>query len=314
MTTRVIVCAPLRLEAARLAPALSPGMVIRTGPGPRRSRRARMSSPIADADALVVAGIGGGVTPRVSPGDVVVATEVRGPGWTIPCPGAPMVARSLHRRGLPVEVGPIASVPHIVLRQRDRERLAHAGTLCVDTESAWLLEGFGEQLAICVRVVADAPPAPVIRPATVGKVRAALRRLPDVAAALADWASAIGPRTVVASADLTRPADEDRRSAGSRDVGIGLVVGSETAAGVPALADGQRLDGARTYHITNPDDIDLRWLRDAGTVNVVAGPLARQGQVGEVIGLLRALGQVEVVERHVRGDIHITLPREVGAP
>ena len=304
MTARVVICAPLRAEAARLAPAFPPGAVIHSGPGPRRATRARASAAVRDADAVAVAGIAGGLSEEVAPGDVVVATEVRGPSGITACPGAEILAAALRRRGLRVHTGPVASVAHIVVRQGDRDRLARTGALCVDTESAWLLAGPHTRPVACVRVVADAPPRPVIHPATVRKVRTALGRLPDVADALAEWAAAIRPRAVLTAGHSTFP---DPLPAGADLV---LILGNPPSPhDLSELTDGA---GVPAYRIHGAGDIDLRWLRAARTVLVTANPSAPPGPVAMVINALRGLGPVKApagIE-----DVHRTLPKEVGAP
>src|SRR5437588_10053778 len=93
------VLAPLAIEHAALRRALPGVHVIRTGMGPERSRASagRLS---ADGSPVAVAGFCGALDPRVQPGDLVVATEVRGPdGRTIACSAGPLVA-ALRRMGV----------------------------------------------------------------------------------------------------------------------------------------------------------------------------------------------------------------------
>ena len=55
------------------------------------------------ARAVAVVGVCGALDPSLRPGDVVVATEVRGPeGRSIPCPRAPLLAAEVARLGLRV--------------------------------------------------------------------------------------------------------------------------------------------------------------------------------------------------------------------
>jgi 4-hydroxy-3-methylbut-2-en-1-yl diphosphate reductase len=54
------------------------------------------------------------------------------------------------------------------------------------------------------------------------------------------------------------------------------------------------------------------WLHDARTVGLTAGASAPPHLVDEVVGTLRALGGVDVVERTVADEkITFTLPKEV---
>ncbi len=87
-------------------------------------------------DALVVAGVAGGLDPTLRPGDVVVATEVRdGHGRIVQRAASPLVAE-LRRMGLRVRTGPIVSSDRIVRGHAARARLATTGAIAVDMESA----------------------------------------------------------------------------------------------------------------------------------------------------------------------------------
>ncbi|MET7704680.1 4-hydroxy-3-methylbut-2-enyl diphosphate reductase [Micromonospora sp. NPDC005413] len=191
--------APMRLEAAALRRGLSerPGQLTlrRTGIGPRRARAAA-TDRLTATGPVAVAGIGGGLASGLAPGDVVVASEVRadplipnGSQGVRRMPDAALLAAALRRRGLRVHVGPVVST-HRLVDGATRARLAATGALVADLESAWLLAGADDRPAACVRVVADTAAGPLYRPATVRRVRTALRVLPEVAAALAEWAAA----------------------------------------------------------------------------------------------------------------------------
>lgn len=187
MTRQLTVCAPMRLEANRLRRTLGDA-VTRTGTGPRRAWRAASGLPAGDA--VAVAGIGGGLGTSTRPGDVVVATEVHGPGVRVACSAAPLLADLLTRRGLTVRLGPMLSAPRVANGGLKRE-LARTGALAVDTESAWLLATVSDRPVACVRVIADNPPTPLLHPRTLRYVRAALARLPVVGDALAEWVAAL---------------------------------------------------------------------------------------------------------------------------
>ena len=199
------ICAPMRPEAAALRrglAALDPqrrGAVRRTGIGARRSRAAGAT---LDGGPLAIAGICGGLADGLSPGDVVVASEIRtdpevdGAGRVVPLPAAPMLAAALRRHGLRVHIGPVVSTDRLV-GGAAKARLAATGALAVDLESAWLLPGPQRRPVACVRVVADTADDGLWRPATLDRVRVALRALPAVVPALAEWAAATGLRRVV---------------------------------------------------------------------------------------------------------------------
>jgi 4-hydroxy-3-methylbut-2-enyl diphosphate reductase len=216
------ICAPMWLEAVALRRGLAelpPGeraMVHHTGVGPRRAYRAASSSvasaDLAGASALAVAGVGGGLSADLRPGDVVVATQVRADPLTagvvppvIMLPTARMLAATLRRRGLRVHMGGVVSSDRLA-DGPTRERLAATGALVADTESAWLLSGGlpsgapTDRPLACVRVIADTPPGGLYRPATLAHLRAALKVLPVVGAGLAEWAAATTVERVVLAA------------------------------------------------------------------------------------------------------------------
>jgi 4-hydroxy-3-methylbut-2-enyl diphosphate reductase len=218
-----VLCAPMRVEAAALRRGLgsAAGTVLRSGTGRPHAERAARSAVVTGARVLGVAGIGGALDPRLRPGDVVVASEVRVdprtagtvpttvpadvPATVLPSPA--MLASALRRHGLTVHVGPVVSTSRLV-DGTERERLAAAGALVADLESAWLLAGRTNGPTACVRVVADT--GTLFRPGTLGKVRTALDTLPAVAAAMSEWAAATTVRRVLLAAPRSFCAGVDR--------------------------------------------------------------------------------------------------------
>jgi 4-hydroxy-3-methylbut-2-enyl diphosphate reductase len=189
------IAAPLRAEWAALRPAKAP--LVRTGMGPRRSR---LAAARLAGRATLVAGVGGGLDPAVAVGDVVVASEVRGPDRAaIPSPSAPLLVGELRRLGLIVHYGPIVSSPKVV-DGAGREALARSGALAVDTESCWLATPGNTPFAV-VRAISDTEAAPLLSPAIIGNGYAALRTLRQAVPALDRWCAATGPREVL----LARP-------------------------------------------------------------------------------------------------------------
>ena len=191
--TAVAVCTPTLLEARKLRRGLA-GLALQvTGMGPRRSSKALRGGPL---DGLLVAGVAGGLAPSLQPGDVVVASEVRGPDGSRPCASAPMLAAHLRRAGLPVQIGPVLSTDHIVAGH-ERKQLAASGALAVDMESSWLgRQAPGAALAV-VRIVADPAGVPLWRPATLGRLQQALSRLSMLGPALEAWCAAVGERHIL---------------------------------------------------------------------------------------------------------------------
>jgi 4-hydroxy-3-methylbut-2-enyl diphosphate reductase len=215
LPAQLTVCAPMRLEAAALRRNLPRDAVRHSGYGPRRAARtARRLNQAARPDGSVgvpriVAGFCGGVAAGLNTGDVVVASEVHGPAGTVACPSAALIAGELRRRGLTVHVGPIVTSDHVV-HGAERAKLAAAGALAVDMESAHLLTGAeGAPLAV-VRVVLDTPERPLARLGTVGAVRAAGRVLAQVGPVLSDWARSARARTVLLASPRSFCAGVDR--------------------------------------------------------------------------------------------------------
>ncbi|MER7013716.1 hypothetical protein ABT324_20055 [Saccharopolyspora sp. NPDC000359] len=193
MAARLLVCAPLGLEARALRAALGHNSVRRTGFGPRRSARSATTVAAADFDLLVVAGLGGGVGEDVRSGDVVVADEIRGAGSTVRCPAAPTLAAELRRAGFPVHLGPVLTTRHVV-RGAQRAELAATGALAVDMESAVLARAAGSRGFAVVRVVLDTAEHPLLRPGTPRQALTALARLHAVGSCLSRWSRAAPPQ------------------------------------------------------------------------------------------------------------------------
>lgn len=221
------VLAPLRLEALALRRGLrAPGTeVVRSGMGPARSTRAA-SAVVADRCRtglpVAVAGVCGGVDPRLRPGDVVVATSVRREdGWERELSGAEVLAGAVRTLGLRCATGAILSVERL---SRDAGRAAEgqAGVVAVDMESAWLVEPARECPVAVLRVVADAQGRSVYHPRTVVDGSRALRALRRAAPALEEWARAAG-----GALDPARPGET--RTIGLTADGHGPVVVDERA-------------------------------------------------------------------------------------
>lgn len=197
--TEMLLCAPSQLEAVALRRTVGGGAVVRVGVGRKAASWAVRNRSVPRAAALAVAGIGGGLRPDLATGDVVVATEVRGADGIVQCPSAPLLAATLRRQGLRVFTGPIVSVDHVVVSP-EREELAATGALAVDMESAAVLAAAPRASAAAVRVIADPAGSALLRPATAGRIAAALRVLPRVGAALEIWGRAAGARQVLLAA------------------------------------------------------------------------------------------------------------------
>jgi 4-hydroxy-3-methylbut-2-enyl diphosphate reductase len=194
--TRLLVAAPLRLEAALIRSG-APGADVRTtGMGRERSLASAGELAAQPGDGLLVLGFCGGLDETARPGDVVVAEEVwaaedeaaDGEGAErIRCERAATLAAAVAGRGMRVRCGALVSVGKIAVGER-RAQLHAAGAIAVDMESAWLASAARGRPFGVVRVVLDSPSHELFRPgiAIYGPRAAwALRRV--AAAAVSGW-------------------------------------------------------------------------------------------------------------------------------
>src|SRR5712691_12671899 len=175
MTDPLLICAPMRIEARAIRQGLRAGAevvrtgsaptvlrtgsvltVLRTGYGTTRAAERAGELKASPFGQLVIMGVGAGLTADLSPGDLVVGTEV----GLATCPSAPLLAGELRRAGLPAQAGRITTVDHLV-RRSERASLAADGTLLADMESAPLAAAAGDRPVAVIRAVSDTPVHPV---------------------------------------------------------------------------------------------------------------------------------------------------------
>jgi 4-hydroxy-3-methylbut-2-en-1-yl diphosphate reductase len=209
---RLLVCAPLGMEARAVRRGLGNGAdVRRTGYGPARA--ARRAAELRDGafKTLAVGGVGGGVSADLRLGDVVVGTEVSriGSGDSVRCASAQLLVGELRRSGLRATAGKIVTVDHL-FRSGQRQQLVSEGAVAVDMESALLLNGAAGRPAVVVRAISDTPHRPLLSPWAVPGGIAALRSLRLAAPALARWAAACAPRRVLLAGPRSFCAGVDR--------------------------------------------------------------------------------------------------------
>jgi 4-hydroxy-3-methylbut-2-enyl diphosphate reductase len=186
------ICTALEIEARAVRRSLPNARILVMGMGGRRLSR-EMNSV---AGPVVVAGFCGALDPELASGDVIVATEVRGPTGTTPCPAAPLLVAALRSVGVHATTGPIVTAGHIVDGE-EREALAATGAIGVDMESADVAELAAGHPFAAVRVVVDSPRRGLFRPSLLTDGLRALRVLHTVAEALDAWSAALGDREVV---------------------------------------------------------------------------------------------------------------------
>jgi len=192
---RVLIVAPLRLEAAIIASGARGAPVRKTGMGPEKARIAAGRLAAEPAGGLLVLGFCGGLDSSSEPGEVIVAEELYAADdeghaeQRVPLPRSPELLGRVVGLGLKVRRGSIVCVRRIALGER-RAELHARGAIAVDMESVWLAAGAAERPFGVVRVVLDSPSHELLRPqAALGAVRAA-RALRRVAGALHDWVPA----------------------------------------------------------------------------------------------------------------------------
>src|SRR5215472_697090 len=195
--TGLLVCSPLRLEARAVRRGIGGAAEVRaTGYGQSRSGRQAAALRGESFGMLAVAGTGGGLTDDLTPGDLVVGTEVSDGSTTTRCPVAPLLAGELRRAGLPARTGRVVTVDRLV-HGSERGRLAAGGALVADLESAPLAAAAAGRPVAVIRAVSDTPRRPLLRPGAFAGGLAALRSLRAAAPALENWSAAAGPRRVL---------------------------------------------------------------------------------------------------------------------
>jgi len=184
--SRLVVAAPLRIEARALRRGAPAVRVLRTGMGPDHSRRSVARLRADPAERVAVAGFCGALDAALAPGDVIVASELRGVADQ-PLEVPRDLVATLEGEGLCVRVAPVASVSRVA-RGDDRLTLRASGAYAVDMESAWLAPAAAGRPFAVVRVVLDGPRHELLRPAFARNLWRAARSLGGVARALERWA------------------------------------------------------------------------------------------------------------------------------
>jgi 4-hydroxy-3-methylbut-2-enyl diphosphate reductase len=165
--------------------------------GPRRAARSAQLSVAGGNRPILIAGFCGALDPALEPGDVVLASELRGPTGTSPCDDPTILAGVLRRGGMRVHVGPIASSQRLVVGER-RQALFRSGALAVDMESAWLVPVSRRRPLVTLRVVLDTSRHELHRPLrTLTGAATAYRALRRACSLVEEWAAALGSREVV---------------------------------------------------------------------------------------------------------------------
>jgi 4-hydroxy-3-methylbut-2-en-1-yl diphosphate reductase len=146
-------------------------------------------SGAAGQSLVVVAGFCGGVQSGIKIGDVIMASELRGPNGVAALPAIPSIVEALRAAGLGVHVGPIVGSERVALGDR-RAQAAVDGALGVDMESYWFLEGCTRPAAV-VRAVSDTADAGFLGGMLPDGWLRAYRSLVRIGAVLEEWAGRV---------------------------------------------------------------------------------------------------------------------------
>lgn len=188
---RLLLLAPLWIEALAVRSALPGIEVRRTGMGP-----AAGEVDVGDADAVGVAGLCGAVDPELRAGDIVLATELRSEDTgTILCPQSALLAEPLRRLGLSAKTGPVYCSQKVLSRE-ERLALRNTGALAVDMESAWIAQTAGERPLAVLRVVVDEAGRRLASPHTLVAGLRGLWKLRRAGTAFVDWVETCGAATL----------------------------------------------------------------------------------------------------------------------
>ncbi len=206
----LLICCAMHVEAWAVRRAKPRARVLHTGYGTRSAAADLGAHPDA---AVAVTGVCGATGPDVSPGDVVVATEVldadQRVGTGTPCPSAPLLANALRRIGCRVHCGPVRTLPRLSSARRSGE-LGADGVLAVDLESVHLARAAGDRPLAVARVVVDTPERPLGRVDMPWRGAVALARLAQVTQALQEWGAAVGSRELALASPRSFCAGVDR--------------------------------------------------------------------------------------------------------
>jgi 4-hydroxy-3-methylbut-2-enyl diphosphate reductase len=206
----IVVLAPLSLEARAVRTGAPWADVRRIGMGPRRAARSARLSIAGGHRPILIAGFCGALAPDLEPGDIVLASELRGPTGTTQCDDPTILAGVLRRGGLRVRIAPIASSQRLVLGER-RRTLYRTGAVAVDMESAWLAPLERTHPLVTLRVVLDTNHHELHRPLqTVRGTGIAYRALRRACSLVEEWARSLAPREVVLASPRASCAGVDR--------------------------------------------------------------------------------------------------------
>ena len=151
-------------------------------------------------------GVAGGLAPELTPGDIIIASELRSTesSTSRDIPGSSLLSHEFRRARFSVHLGPLVTSPTYVA-SGDRAELAASGALAVDMESSWVMDYLPNNPLAVVRAISDT--------STTGPMRGGLRALGALAqtrAPLERWAKACGVHDVILASPRSFCAGVDR--------------------------------------------------------------------------------------------------------
>lgn len=189
-TAELEVITPLRIESFAFGGA---DTVIGAGRDKAQKSGAKLAARLNEHTAVALVGVAGGLAPELTPGDVIIASELRSTesGTSRNLPGSSLLSAEFRRARFSVYHGPLVTSPRYV-SAGDRAELAASGALAVDMESSWVMDYLPNNPLAVVRAISDT--------SSRGPVRGGLRALGALAqtrAPLERWARACGEHEVI---------------------------------------------------------------------------------------------------------------------
>lgn len=152
-----------------------------------------MAARLDEHTAVALVGVAGGLAPELTPGDIIIASELRSTESTTSrdLPGSSLLSGEFRRARFSVHHGPLVTSPTYVSAE-GRASLAETGALAVDMESSWVMDYLPNNPLAVVRAISDTSSRGPVR----GGLRA-LGALSQARAPLERWAKACGEHEVI---------------------------------------------------------------------------------------------------------------------
>jgi 4-hydroxy-3-methylbut-2-en-1-yl diphosphate reductase len=189
-TAELEVISPLRIESFAFGGA---DTIIGAGRDKAQKSGAKLAARLNEHTAVALVGVAGGLAPELTPGDVIIASELRSTESSTSrnLPGSSLLSAEFRRARFSVYHGPLVTSPSYVAAG-DRAELAASGALAVDMESSWVMDYLPNNPLAVVRAISDT--------SSRGPVRGGLRALSSLAqtrAPLQRWAKACGEHEII---------------------------------------------------------------------------------------------------------------------